>query len=388
MKKSLFFLLLSTLLYSQNINFTWIQGTNQTEQTAEIGLYGLDSDENWPGIQRDMSYVVDKEGLFWMFGGYSEGSYSSILWSYNKQNNNFTFKKGRPYNDSDGFDKGINVESYRNMPSGVSLSSFWTSNNNLYKFGGITSSLTASNDFWKFNIATNNWIKISEPTNDGAGHFGTKGVEDIANIPPALINTTTWTDEQGNLYLFGGRTGLSNRYNTVEYDTLWKYNISTKMWSWIGGSDQPNATGNYNTLGQEHSLNSPGARYGSCSFKDSQGNIYIYGGFFNGKSQYYLLNDLWKLNMNTGQWTWLKGSLTSKESIVSDIGVEDPNNLPNTLDWSLDNPKPNHWVDNSGDFWIFVNQYMWRYRISTNSWAVMKQKKIITDDDKKQFMEQ
>lgn len=383
MKKSLFFLLLSTLLYSQNINFTWIQGTNQTEQTAEIGLYGLDSDENWPGIQRDMSYVVDKDGLFWMFGGYSEGSYSSILWSYNKQNNNFTFKKGRPYNDSDGFDKGINVESYRNMPSGVSLSSFWTSNNNLYKFGGITSSLTASNDFWKFNIATNNWIKISEPTNDGAGHFGTKGVEDIANIPPALINTTTWTDEQGNLYLFGGRTGLSNRSNTVEYDTLWKYNISTKMWSWIGGSDQPNATGNYNTLGQEHSLNSPGARYGSCSFKDSQGNIYIYGGFFNGKSQYYLLNDLWKLNMNTGQWTWLKGSLTSKESIVSDIGVEDPNNLPNTLDWSLDNPKPNHWVDNSGDFWIFVNQYMWRYRISTNSWAVMKQKKIITDDDKK-----
>ena len=65
---------------------------------------------------------------------------------------------------------------------------------------------------------------------------------------------------------------------------------------------------------------------------------------FNGKSQYYLLNDLWKLNMNTGQWTWLKGSLTSKESIVSDIGVEDPNNLPNTLDWSLDNPNPNHWV--------------------------------------------
>ena len=47
------------------------------------------------------------------------------------------------------------------------------------------------------------------------------------------------------------------------------------MWSWIGGSDQPNATGNYNTLGQEHSLNSPGARYGSCSFKDSQGK-YIY----------------------------------------------------------------------------------------------------------------
>ena len=49
------------------------------------------------------------------------------------QNNNFTFKKGRPYNDSDGFDKGINVESYRNMPLSFTIF-ILTSNNNLYKF--------------------------------------------------------------------------------------------------------------------------------------------------------------------------------------------------------------------------------------------------------------
>ena len=65
MKKVYFFSIIHYFILKHK--FYLIQGTNQTEQTAEIGLYGLDSDENWPGIQRDMSYVVDKEGLFWMF---------------------------------------------------------------------------------------------------------------------------------------------------------------------------------------------------------------------------------------------------------------------------------------------------------------------------------
>ena len=51
------------------------------------------------------------------------------------------------------------------------------------------------------------------------------------------------------------------------------------MWSWIGGRDQPNATGNYNTLGQEHFI----------KLHQVQGMVYvhlkilkvtyIYGGF-------------------------------------------------------------------------------------------------------------
>lgn len=239
--KQFFFLLISSLCLSQNINFTWINGGNQTEQPAEFGLYGIESSENWPNTLMEMAYVKDNDGTFWMFGGYTTGwvaNSSNLLLSYNLQNNNFTFRKGWFFHDFNGYSKGINVESYRNTPGALRCTSLWASvNKTLYKFGGSDASNSAKNDLWKFNITTNNWVKISNGTADGSGNFGIKGVENTSNVPPALVYTTTWTDQARNLYFFGGKTSVS--YNASEYNTIWKYNISSNMWSWIGGSDQP-----------------------------------------------------------------------------------------------------------------------------------------------------
>lgn len=369
--KKIFFLLISTACLSQNINFTWIQGGNQIEQNAEFGIYGLESSENWPNILKEMSYVVDNDGVFWMFGGYSTGwvsNASSLLWSYNYQNNNFTFRKGWLYHDFNGYNKGINVESYRNVPGAVRLSSMWSSTNkNLYAFGGADASNKHKNDLWKFNSLTNNWTKISNGTLNGEGNFGTKGIESATNIPPALVHTTTWSDSSGNLFLFGGKMSNGNEYNTV-----WKYSISTNMWSWIGGTDQPNINGVYNSIGQENTLNLPSARFGACTFKDLQGNIFIYGGYHNTPSQGYNYNDVWKFNPANGLWTWMKGSQTSTENIASAVGIENNENLPGTLYSYYDNPKPNNWTDKNGNFWIHVNYYMWKYTPSSNSWTIMK----------------
>ncbi|MBB6369601.1 kelch repeat-containing protein [Chryseobacterium shigense] len=369
--KKIFFLLISTMCLSQNINFTWIQGGNQIEQNAEFGIYGLESNENWPNILKEMSYVVDNDGTFWMFGGYSTGWVSnatSLLWSYNYQNNNFTFRKGWLYHDFNGYNKGINADSYRNVPGAVRMSSMWASTNkNLYVFGGADASGKQKNDLWKFNSLTNNWIKISNGTPTGEANFGTKGVENITNAPPALINTTTWTDSSGNLYFFGGKTSNGDEYNTV-----WKYNISTNMWSWTGGADQPNTNGVYNSIGQENTLNTPSARFGSCSFKDLQGNIFIYGGYHSSVPQSYNYNDIWKFNPVNGLWTWMKGSQTSTENIAGGIGVENANNMPGTINYNYNNPKPNNWTDKNGNFWIQINYYMWKYTPSTNSWTLMK----------------
>lgn len=373
--KNLFFLFISTLMFSQNINFTWIHGSKETQQDAEFGIYGLESEDNWPNVLSHMAYTVDNEGTFWMFGGKTTGNTSdgsNLLWSCNLQNNNFRFRKGLLYYDFDGFNKGLNIESYRNFPKPVWNSSIWASKNKtLYVLGGGNASLSLSKDFWKFNIDTNNWTKLSNGTPDGKGVFGIKGVENASNFPPDLTNVTTWTDADGNLYLFGGNTS-SSYLDRDEYNTVWKYNVSTNMWSWISGSDQPNVKGNYDALGKESALNFPSARYSSCTFKDAQGNIYIYGGFHNIRSYTFSYNDLWKFNINTKQWTWLKGDETSTENIVADVGVENSNNLPGVLSLSYDNPKPNNWVDKNGDFWILVKNNMWRYRLSTNSWTLMK----------------
>lgn len=359
---------------------TWINGSNQIQQNAEYGLYGLESDENWPNILNDTSTVVDSNGLFWMFGGQSNGwgfeNSCSSLWSYDYQTNQFLYRKGKTFEDLQEFNKGLGVESYRNIPKNVRLASFWSSTNNfLYKFGGSDSSNKAGNDLWKFNVITNNWIKINSGTSDGSGNFGVKGVESISNNPPALVYTTTWTDEMGNLYLFGGKKSIY--YNADEYNTVWKYNVSTNMWSWIAGSNQPNVDGVYNLIGTENNLSVPSSREGSCVFKDLQGNIYIYGGYHQTISNGYSLNDMWKFNPTNGLWTWLKGSLTSTGNIVSDVGIENINNMPTPTSYLYDNKKPNNWVDKNGNFWIQVNEYVWRYRPITNSWTVMK-KSILT----------
>ncbi len=372
--KQFFFLLISSLCLSQNINFTWINGGNQTEQPAEFGLYGIESSENWPNTLMEMSYVKDSDDTFWMFGGYTTGwatNASNLLLSYNPQNNNFTYRKGWFFHDFKGYNKGLNIESYRNTPGALRSASIWSSvNKTLYKFGGADASGSAKNDLWKFNITTNNWIKISDGTADGSGSFGIKGVENASNVPPALVYTTTWTDQAGNLYFFGGKTSVS--YTASEYNTIWKYNISTNMWSWIGGSDQPNINGVYNAMGQENALNTPSARYGSCSFKDQQGNIFIYGGYHQTPTMNYYYNDLWKFNPVNGQWTWMKGSQTSTENIAAAVGIENSNNLPGTLSSYLNNPMPNNWTDKNGNFWIQVNYYMWKYTPSSNAWTLMK----------------
>ena len=44
---------------------------------------------------------------------------------------------------------------------------------------------------------------------------------------------------------------------------------------------------------------------------------------------YELMNDLWKYNMNTGEWTWLKGSTTSNVGgNCSGYGVANGSNTP------------------------------------------------------------
>ena len=54
---------------------------------------------------------------------------------------------------------------------------------------------------WEFNPTTNEWTSISV---NQAGVYGTLGVPNAANVPPARWGATSWTDVNGTLWLFGG----------------------------------------------------------------------------------------------------------------------------------------------------------------------------------------
>ena len=105
------------------------------------------------------------------------------------------------------------------------------------------------------------WVKGPNTTNQ-PGIFGTQGVPAPANNPPAMSAcSATWTDNAGDLWLFGGwASGRSNN--------LWRYNIASNQWTWMKGSQGFDLPSVFGTKGIEDSLNRPGGRAWSTCVKD------------------------------------------------------------------------------------------------------------------------
>lgn len=94
------------------------------------------------------------------------------------------------------------------------------------------------------------------------------------------------------------------------YCDLWRYNVTTKFWSWIGGSEYSNQISVADTQGEESPLNYPGGRAAHVIFYHSN-YIWIFGGngYTTSGNNFGFLNDLWKFNLNTRLWTWVSGSI-------------------------------------------------------------------------------
>ena len=109
-------------------------------------------------------------------------------------------------------------------------------------------------------------------------------------------------DNQGNLWLFGGR-GYDEELQDYYYlNDLWKYDPSTNQWTWMKGDSSSNIPGEYGSMGIPSELNTPGARDGSASWKDTSGNLWLFGGFeYTRTSHLGYFNDLWKYDPLTNQ---------------------------------------------------------------------------------------
>src|SRR5215472_15970618 len=112
------------------------------------------------------------------------------------------------------------------------------------------------------------WVNGTNVFNQD-GVYGTQGVATPSNVPGAREASVSWTDSQGNFWLFGGLYELPNAATGVRND-LWKFDGSN--WTWMGGPDTPNQNGVYGTQGTPSPANVPGARTGAASCIDHGGN--------------------------------------------------------------------------------------------------------------------
>jgi hypothetical protein len=185
---------------------------------------------------------------------------------------------------------------------------------------------------------------------------------------------------------------------------LWKYNIATAQWTWMGptNSNVGQNNGAYGTKGTAASTNSPGGRQAALIWADSTGNIWLFGGLgldsagtrnpgsLNGlpagstTADGALLNDLWKYNIGTGQWTWVSGGgatgLADQNGVYGTQQTPAAANVPGSR-WSAPG-----WADASGNLWLFggwgyasalaqstgyLND-VWEFQQSTQQWIAWK----------------
>jgi Secretion system C-terminal sorting domain/Galactose oxidase, central domain len=273
-----------------------------------------------------------------------------------------------------------------NKPGARNFSTTWRdTSGNLWLFGGngySASSMGYLNDLWKYNPSTNQWTWIKgDNTIEQPSVYGTQGTANIANKPGATYASVSWTDANNNLWLFGGFGYTNNAYGFL--NTLWKYNPATNMWTWVKGDNTIDKPGVYGSQGVAHNNNKPGARYGSQTWIDASGNLWLYGGYGYDGSTTGILNDLWKYNPSTNKWTWVKGdNLIDKFGVYGTKGTANAANKPGSRYVSTS------WTDQSGNLWMFggygydeagvgnLND-LWKYNPATNMWTWVNGDKII-----------
>lgn len=380
---------LSTTISPFKLTNTYMGGESVINRDPIYLAQGLPG--GYPGSRVQSFSWTDKNGVFWMFGGQRcvsgacpQGSSSSVnfmndLWKYDTATNKWTWVNGSQSRNQ------LNTVSQPGARS--SSGAAWVdSNNNLWMFGGygVTTGTNTSflGDFWKYNIATNTWTRLSGALSP-SGNYGVFRTESSTNIPGARRDPAVWVDKNQNLWMFGG-FGFGSSTNSIYLNDLWRYNTTSGMWMWeSGGSGISAQSGLYLTVGTRGGF--PGGRYGASSWIDKDGNLWLFGGHTSART--VVGNDLWKYDTTARVWTWVGGSNPTTSSTpaagtyprIGQVGYPAARSSATT------------WTDKSGNVWLFsgvcsgaphsqfwsnsstvsVCKDLWKYTPSNNNWYFM-----------------
>ena len=344
-------LVLSDLWKFNDGQWTWISGSNATDQPAVYGTLGGPAPGNTPGARTYAATWTDSSGNLWLFGGEGASTGPTVmndLWRYS--NGEWTWMGGPQLatsaNAGSYGTKG--VASATNLPSGRDSALTWTDRSgNFWLFGGwgldARGFVGGLNDLWKYSNGQWTWVSGSN-LSEQLSVYGTLGVSAPANVPSGRDGSVGWLDGSGSLWLFGGLSTSAGGPFADQLNDLWRF--SNGQWTWMGGSNQPNQQGIFGTQGTPSSANAPGARSDAATWVDSSGNFWLFSGYSatasNGSNE---PTDLWKYS--GGQWTWIGGSQGISLGTYGTMGTASPTNFPGSRTRST------VWTDNSGRLWVF-----------------------------------
>jgi len=377
----------------KNGEWTWMGGSTLNGQSGVYGTLGEFAETNNPGARGFSMTWTDANGRLWLFGGYgydASGDSEDLndLWVFDSslgRNGEWAWMGGGNNGGQTSVFGTLGEPAATNFPGWREEAVTWTDKNgNLWLFGGdgidSVGNQGSLNELWKFNPRLGRygewaWMGGSNTVGSNGGQpgiYGTLGEPAATNIPGGRADLVSWTDSNGNFWLFGGY-GVDADGNSGLLNDLWEYipaqgqqgnpceNDSKQgklgEWVWMGGSSSLGASfglpGVYGTQGEPAAANIPGGRINPVSWTDLNGNLWLFGGYgYDANNNSGELNDLWKFDPSkgaNGEWTWVDGS-SSAESDSPDygtLGVAAATNIPGGHSSAVS------WTDQNGNFWLF-----------------------------------
>ena len=282
-----------------NGQWTWMGGSNtfsyNTPMPGIYGTMGQPSPSNMPGPRWDAATWADSAGNLWLYGGvgYGASGYEGNLgdlWRYS--NGMWTWMAGSNQTEPVPVYGQQGVAAAANTPGWRDGAATWTDGKgNLWLFGG-GGNLGEQNDLWQYSNGQWTWVSGSNQGNQ-PGIYNSEGNAGQGDYPGGRNNAVTWTDAQGNFWLFGG-IGVASGPGAEELNDLWKY--SNGLWIWVNGqstSTFPIAPGDYGTLGVSAVTNIPPPRTNASGWVDKNGNLWLFGGVSPNAVPFAWYNDLW-----------------------------------------------------------------------------------------------
>jgi N-acetylneuraminic acid mutarotase len=374
---------------SSTAEWTWMAGSStipacgSAGSCGQAGTYGAlntPSSKNSPGARINAATWIDANGNLWLFGGFGFDANDTLgflndLWKFESSSDQWIWLGGKNSISctacgAPGTYGNLAAPAQGNMPGARTESLTWTdTNGNFWMFGGFgVDDLGLEcylDDLWEYDSSTNQWAWMDgHPTCYGftegyQGIYGEIGVPAAGNLPWSYIQSSTWTDSAGHLWIFGG-IGEDDTGAGSDLNDMWEFYPSLDEWAFTstssGGAPGGSTTSVYGTMGSFSPLNVPGGRYASASWTDSGGNFWVLGGAGT-VNQYPLtlgwLNDLWEFKPSLNQWAWVGGSISAPSGtygVPGEYGTLGSAATGNTPGGREDSAA---WTDTSGNFWLF-----------------------------------
>ena len=379
---NLLFFLIVSIVGNTQFNLTWVGGSNMCNAIGNYGTQGMSATTNQPGARQNAASWTGADNSLWLFGGQGYNAstnqgYLADLWKFDCTNQTWTWVSGTSNIGFQGNYQSLGTASSSALPAARQNASSWIGNDGcLYIFGGQKSLNNNLNDLWKFNPSTSQWTWMGgSSTTNAQGTYGVLGQATSNTIPPARYGALFWKDGAGKFWLFGGQ--CYDGTNTHRLNDMWCFDPQTTEWTWVSGSNQYDNNGVYGTQNSEASANIPGARQASTTWTDTNGNLWLFGGYgypATGVSGY--LSDVWKYNISTSKWTWIAGTnVIGSYADYGTVGVETASNHPGARQMSIGFTKDDGRFGLMGGWgYVSLNNFgrlndIWTFNPSTGNWT-------------------